>query len=121
MKSLLFTSNANTYWTAYNMKTATDEELYFNEAFTMPMFYIISYLAGLRNNKAKGAIRYMNQYPTVPTEQGVYRINNTVPVQYDVKANDDVFKSLMIDHHPDNNIDTLLEDVYAKVKPVLSR
>lgn len=50
-KKLLFTSHSNTQWIAYNFAKVPDDLLKFNEKFSIPMYYIIEFLARRRNTK----------------------------------------------------------------------
>lgn len=59
-KSIVFTSNANTAWIAYDLSSNPNKLLKFDERFEIPMFYIIELLARRRNTKDKGQLYYMN-------------------------------------------------------------
>lgn len=115
---ILFTSHSNTAWTAYNIATCNDNELYLPEDYKIAMYYIIEYLANRRNTKTTGQLYYMNQYPTVKSEKGVYKtISQTDKSEkLDYDSEDKVFKAKNINFAPDNNIDCIIDDVYNILK-----
>ena len=117
---IIFGSHSNTQWTVYNLDKAEDFELYMPEDYTVPMFYIIEYLANRRNNRKPGQLYYMNQYLTVQSEIGVFEAREAkseqsqTEFQKTLEAEDKIFKGKNINFAPDNNIDNILEDVYNK-------
>jgi len=120
LKSLNFTSHSNTAFIAYDFSKATDDQLTFNEKFTIPMYFIIEYLARRRNNKVAGSLFYMNQYLTIPEEYGIFS-TTTIDEKDDatpakMQEEDAIFKGMNINYGSDNNIDQLLEQVYDKFK-----
>ena len=115
---LIFTSYANTSWIAYDFSKVQDDLLKFNEQFTIPMYYIIEFLARRRNSKLS-KLYYMNQYLTVPAEKGVFKhepIESVKDKVGDIKQEDAAFKQLNINYAPDNNIDNILETFYELLK-----
>lgn len=115
---LLFTSHSNTSWIAYDFSKVQDDLLKFNELFTIPMYYIIEFLARRRNSKLS-KLYYMNQYLTVPAEKGVFKheqIGSVKDKVGDIKQEDAEFKQLNINYAPDNNIDNILETFYEMLK-----
>lgn len=121
---LLFTSHSNTAFIAYDFSKATDDQLKFNDKFSIPMYYIIEYLARRRNNKSQGSLFFMNQYLTIPEEKGAFttvKINKNDDVtSVQMKAEDEIFKSMNVNFASDNNIDQLLEQTYEKLKSKLN-
>lgn len=71
-KDVLLCSNANTVWICYDIGRCEFEDMRFEEKFRIPMFFIIEFLARRRNRKSRGEFNYMNMYPTVPSELGVF-------------------------------------------------
>lgn len=66
-----FCSHSNVQWMTYDLPAADDDEMYFNEQFTVDMFWIIEFLAR-RRNAHPGSLYFMNQYYTCKSELGVY-------------------------------------------------
>jgi len=103
------------------MVKADDNELFFDEKFTIDMFFIIEFLAR-RRNAHPGSLYYMNQYVTCASEQGLYKFKEGLKreqrkdLQEAMKAEDAEFRSRGINFAPDNNIDIVLENVYLKLK-----
>jgi hypothetical protein len=73
-KTIYWTSHANTSWVCYDYSIATYDDVSFNESFTIAMFYIITFLAERRNHKKDGELYYMNFYPSIKDEIGVFRL-----------------------------------------------
>lgn len=115
---LVFTSHSNTQWIIYNFSKVPDELLKFDESFTISMFYIIEYLARRRNTKRADQLYLMNQYMTVGSELGVFKALS-IEAQDDttqkIQEEDEKFKEKNVDYRPDNDIDILLELIYAKL------
>lgn len=60
-QELCFTSHANTQWIVYDVPALAGTSLLrFDESFTVPMFFIIEFLARRRNTKPAGSLFYMN-------------------------------------------------------------
>lgn len=124
LPNISFTSNANTQWIVINTSKADDNEMYFDEQYSVAMFYIIEFLAR-RKATHPNSLYYMNQYLTVESEKGVF-VNKTLN-QSDKQTSQDVlekenkiFRSSNINTVPDNNIDQVLERVYETLKKRLS-
>lgn len=116
---LLYTSHSNAQVIVYDMANVSDNLLKFDEDFTVPMFFIIEFLARRRNTKQIGQLFYMNQYLTVESEYGMFEVINTnkaEPSTDIMKSEDNKFKSKNINHIPDNNIDIVLEETAKKLK-----
>ena len=103
---------------------ADDNEMYFDEQYSVAMFYIIEFLAR-RKATHPDSLYYMNQYLTVESEKGVFA-NKTLN-QSDKQISQDIlekenkiFRSSNINTVPDNNIDQVLERVYETLKKRLS-
>ena len=117
---LMFTSHSNTSWICYNFSKVPDDLLKFNESFDIPMFMIIEYLARRRNTRVGGQPYFMNMYATIPEEVGVFKMASSFDSD-EIKpekmaAEDKMFRELNINFAPDNNIDEVLEAVWAKLK-----
>ena len=113
---MVFTSHANVAWTIYNMANYTEPEFLFDEQFTARMFMIIEFLARRKAiNAGKDSLCLMNMYPTVKSENGVFRLGT----QYDEKVPDNImqeenekFTAMNLNILPDNLIDNVLESLY---------
>lgn len=115
-----FTSHANTQWICYAAPAlASPDATAFDERFTVPMFFIIEFLARRRNTKPAGSLFFMNQYLTVGSERGTFRnlpsAANVPPSPDAMKAEDAAFKAMNVDFKPDNNIDVVLETLWEKI------
>ena len=117
---LMFTSHSNTSWICYNFSKVPDDLLKFNESFDIPMFMIIEFLARRRNTRRPDQLYRMNMYMTVPEELGVFDVSSPSagedPKPEKMAQEDQVFKSLAVNFAPDNNIDEILECLWAKLK-----
>ena len=114
-RSLYFTSHSNTAYVTYDFSKVPDDLLKFNENFSIPMFYIIEFLARRRNTKRASQIYFMNMYLAVPLEKDAIKNDPSVidpePDQKVFANEDAIFKGLNIEFAPDNNIDTVLENL----------
>lgn len=114
-EKLIFASHSNTQWIAYDFAKVTDDQIKFDEDFTIAMFYIIEFLARRRNTKKQNQVYFMNQYLTVPSELGTF---NTIELpqpkisQDIMKTEDRLFKDKKINYAADNDIDIVLETIY---------
>lgn len=113
-----FTSHCNTSYVVYDlMNVGNASKISFNEKFSIAMFYIIEFLARRRAGKCAHQLYYMNQYLSIPQEKNALRLcknaTSPQPPQDVFKAEDEIFKSLKLNYAPDNNIDLVLEDLYA--------
>ena len=130
-KAISLTSNSNTTWIAYDLTASSEKLLKFDEQFEIAMYYIIELLARRRNTKDAGSLYYMNQYITVDSELGTYRLQKKVDdekltqVQFQEKIKKDqedmikenkIFQNMKINIEPDNSVDAILEDLYKKLK-----
>ena len=117
--SISFTSHSNTSWTIYDYSKYDVCPQTYNEQFSIAMFMIIEYLARRKATKKNDQLFYMNQYLSVPSEIGVFNVVKTSQNDIDPKKmqeEDALFKSMKIDYAPDNNIDVVLDALYAKIK-----
>lgn len=118
--SVSFTSHSNTAWTTYDCsKFENGIPPLFNDKFSIAMFVIIEYLARRRATKKPGQLYYMNQYLSLPSEIGTFRLYGGKADEINQKKmqeEDQAFKALAIDFSPDNSIDKILEDFYVITK-----
>lgn len=124
LKKLSFCSHSNVHWVVINLGLADDNELYFNEDFEIPMYWIIEFLARRRNTHTD-TMYFMNQYVTCGSEQGVYKLSQQqiepnkkltiAEIREQNIAEDKHFAELKVDYHPDNNLDLLMERLYNKL------
>jgi len=116
LDGIAFTSHSNAAWIAYNMSNYSEAAFLFNEQFTARMFMIIEFLARRKAmNAGKTSLCLMNMYPTVKSENGVFKI----VAPYDEKVSDDIMKeendkfvAMNLNITPDNLIDNVLEILY---------
>lgn len=117
----VFCSHANVQWLIYDLENADDDELFFNDKFTIDMFWIIEFLARRRNTHPD-SLYFMNQYFTCASEKGIYKLKDdqkkreAEDLQTKMKEEDLLFKSMKINYAPDNNIDRVLELLYSKLE-----
>lgn len=113
------TSHSNTQWVVYDMPRLKGSDLLrFDEKFSIPMFFIIEFLARRRNTKASGSLYFMNQYLTVATEKGVFKEVKRAREPEDsakMKAEDAVFRSMNLDFTADQSLDMVLETLWEKI------
>jgi len=125
--NLVITSHSNTAWMAYDIGALGRQKdiEYFCEDFSVPMFYIIELLARRREHKRAGQLFYMNQYLTVGSELGVFRLAPALEPEREIakeimEADNQKFKDMGVKHEPDYNmnatIDALVEKIMAKAK-----
>ncbi len=119
-KQIAVTSHANTQWIAYNFAKATDSNLHFDEDFTIPMFYIIEFLARRKAEAVDGQLYFMNEYFTIEEEHGTFEaVKREEKIeQATMKKEDALFASKNVKHSPDNNIDLVASKFYLKLKAV---
>lgn len=119
---ILFTSHCNTQWIAYDFSRASDDLLKLDEDFSVPMYYIIEYLARRRNTKPENSLYFMNWYMTTSSELGVFKSladsNKTYPEDI-MRAEDAKFKSKNINCTSESNLDDILETLYMKLSKKL--
>lgn len=116
-EKLIFTSHSNPKISIINLEKYQMDKLRYDEDFTIPMFYIIEFLARRKHLKLND-LYLMNQYLTVEEENGLFidlvsDHNNFTPEQ--MQKEDQIFKSKNVDITPDNNIDGILELVAKKL------
>ena len=119
---LAVTSHSNTAWMAYDIAAlAKQKEIeYFDERFDIPMFYIVELLARRREHKLPGQLFYMNQYLTVASEHGVFRLapdlspSNPVTQQM-MQAEDEKFKAMRVKYEPDYSMDAVIDAITEKI------
>ena len=118
---LAWCSNANTAWMCYNYDIADYDDVKFDETFDFPMFYIIKFLAMRRNMKKNGELYYMNLYPSIPAEMKTFRTIESPQkskyyvdfTQEMVQKEDQKFREMNIDTHPDSDFGKLIEDIHS--------
>ena len=116
-KTIYFTSHSNPLWAIYDYDIATYENVRYDDEYLVSMYYIIDYLARKRN-RGDG---FMNYYPTLEEENGVFtqskikvppKFNMAVQMQKDGMT----FQAKNIDHHPNNNPIDVVDFVYNRLK-----
>ena len=108
---------------AYDFGAAFDDDLLrLDERFTVAMYFIIEFLARRRTLCGPESLCFMNQYMTVGSEFGAFRVHRsaadaeTRPPADVMQREDAEFKALAVDYSPDNSIDVVLERFWEKVK-----
>lgn len=121
IQNAVFCSHSNVQWNVCNLERADDNELYFDEDFSVDMFFIIEFLARRRATHPN-SLYFMNQYYTCSSEKGVFQVrpgakrDELNDVQEVMKKEDGVFKAKNVNYAPDNNIDIVLERLYETLK-----
>lgn len=112
---IVWTSHSNTAYIIYNMDNITFEEMRFDEKFNIPMFYILEFLARKRNN-GNG---FMNMYPTIPEEVGVFKKCNSYETnQIAFKSfpqEEAIFKSMNINMQAEMNVDNVMQFIETHI------
>ena len=117
-RAISFTSHSNTAYTIWNFANLIQNGVpKFNENFSIAMYMIIEFLARRKNTKNAGQLYFMNQYLSVAEENKTY---GTLDVKQNISksimaSEDAIFKSLNVNHAPDNNIDHILDALYSKM------
>lgn len=116
-KTIYYTSHSNPLWAIYDYDIANFENVSYDEEFLVPMFYIIDFLARKRN-RGEG---FMNYYPTIEEENGVFKQSpvKVVPrynIATQMQKDGMHFQAKNIDHHPNNNPLDVLDFVYKTLK-----
>lgn len=121
-KRIALTSHSNTQWIAYNLAKATNSNLHFDEDFTIPMYYIIEFLARRKAEAVEGQLYFMNNYFTVEEEHDVFKSFNAEQKldQEQLKKEDAIFASKKVNHVADNNVDLVATQFYLKLKSLAS-
>lgn len=118
ISQIAVTSHSNTSWIAYNFAKATDSELHFDEDFSIPMYYIIEFLARRKKEGRADQLYFMNQYLTVGNEFGVFE-KCAKDKKLDEKMLEKegvIFSSKSIKHAADVNLDVVLSRLYEKLE-----
>ena len=119
-KTIYWTSNANTSWVCYDYSKSSYEDLEFDENFKIPMYYIIKFLAERRNHRKPGELYYMNFYPTIKDEIGVFRSvkleEKSQVSQQDFENERMIFESYKINHSADMAVEPVMDDMFALLK-----
>ena len=116
--SISYCTNANTCWIAYNLESCPGN-LAFDERFSVPMYFIVEFMARRRNSKVPGSINYMNAYPTVSSEIEVLSL---LPVKEkkvskeEFMENHKLFSSLNVQKDPDIDVEKILMDTVAVLR-----
>lgn len=117
LPDLAFTSHANPQWMVFNMNLSTYEDMEFDEQFSIPMFYIVSFLANRREHSSETDLNFMGLYPTPLSEVGVFRridCNADVKIE-NLQSEEIIFKSKGKIINADNSLDIVLERLYEKL------
>ena len=116
-KEISFTSHANIAYTIWNFAKLLLNVPKFNNSFSVAMYMIIEFLARRRKDKDAKQLYFMNQYLSIAEENktfGSLNVKQNIS-QQTMAAEDAIFKSLNVNHAPDNNIDVVLDTLYAKI------
>lgn len=119
-KTIYWTSHANTSWICYNYSNSEFKDFEFDEKFKIPLYYIIKFLAERRNNKKTGELNYMNFYPTIYEEQGIFKTVKTdefkVFSKEDHNIESKIFNELNVNYKADFNVEPIMDDLYEILK-----
>lgn len=117
-KTIIWTSHSNPNVTLIDIDAFDigKEEKVFDDRFEIPMFWIIKFLCE-RSRDKKG---FMNHYPTISDEIGVYRAVNfgdgIKPTQELMQKEDAMFTELGLDHTPNQNVEALMDFIIERLK-----
>jgi len=124
-KKIYWTSHANTGWVCYDLSKAEYEDIRFEDSFTIAMYFIIEFLARRRNTKKQNELYYMNYYPSIEEEIGVF---SPLPQKFppEQKSEDEmkdekerfekeniIFQNMKVNNQADMSIEQIIEDMYA--------
>jgi hypothetical protein len=120
-KTLYFTSHANTSWMTWNPSVAKTEDLLFDDRFSIPMYFIVKFLADRRSRHVKGELSYMNLYPTIEEERDVFHLvtlENLIPEPSNKvgEAELKLFGELKVDVSPTLDINVVMEDIVSTLQ-----
>jgi len=113
-KTIIWTSHANPNVMVLDIDKLESGKM-FDDRFDIPMFWIIKYLCERARDK-KG---FMNHYPTIEDEIGVYKCGNfggIEPTQEQLKKEDELFKSFNLDHSPNMSVEVLMDFIIDRLK-----
>ena len=114
-KTIAWCSNANTAWICYNMDIATYDDIKFEDIFTVPVYYIVEFLARRRNIKKVNELYYMNLYPSIQEELNVFTVDSSVSKyqqsEEQTKKENEIFISMKINHVPDSDVNAVMDDI----------
>lgn len=113
-KTIIWTSHANPNIMAIDVDKLETDKL-FDDRFEIPMFWIIKYLCERARDK-KG---FMNHYPTIDDEVGVYKCGNFKGLEITaemMKKEDQMFSELHLDHSVHMNVEELMDFIIDRLK-----
>ena len=118
ISQIAVTSHSNTSWVAYNFVKATDSELHFDEDFSIPMYYIIEFLARRKKEGRADQLYFMNQYLTVGNEFGVFEkcVKDQKLDEKLLEKEGAIFSAKNIKHTADVNLDQVMSRLYEKLE-----
>lgn len=115
-KTIMWTSHANPNITLVDIdKFDFKDGHVFDDRFEIPMFWIIKFLCERARNKQG----FMNHYPTIEEEIGVYKIGDFKGSnfsQQQMQIEDKMFSELNLDHTPNQNVEALMEFMMKQLK-----
>lgn len=113
-KTIIWTSHSNPNLMCLKVDEIPDSSM-FDDRFEIPMFWIIKYLCERARDK-KG---FMNHYPTIADEIGVYKcvsFKSIEPTAEQMKKEDELFRSLNLDHSPNMSVEALMDFIIDRLK-----
>lgn len=119
--AIVTTSHSNLQWVCYDFSKVPNELLSFDEQFTVPMYYIIDFLAKRKASKKDG-LYFMNQYLSVSSEYGVFKALPEASSDFSqetMQREDAAFKAKNLNCSPDNNVDVVLENIWKKMSAII--
>lgn len=115
-KTIYFTSHANMSWTCFNYGIATYDDIKLDDRFSVPLYFIVEFLARRRNTKKENELYFMNCYPTIAEERNVFRLledyedQKIDAKQYNVEG--ELFKTLNVNHMADTAVEPVMESLH---------
>ena len=113
-KTIIWTSHSNPNLMCLKVDELPEGNM-FDDRFEIPMFWIIKYLCERARDK-KG---FMNHYPTIADEIGVYKCGNFSGLNTSneqMKKEDELFNSLKLDHTPNMSVEALMDFMIERLK-----
>ena len=121
-KAIVNTTHCNTKWTIFRLCAEEFQKdqtnLFFDEKYTIPMFYILERLSRRRAHRGIHQPYFYNSYLTVDSENGVFKPalkSNQNFAKELFEKEDKIFRESRINITPDTNVDVVIETLYNKL------
>lgn len=115
-KTIYFTTHANPSWSCFNYGISSFDDIRLDDRFSIPMYYIIEFLARRRNNKRENELYFMNCYPTIMEERNVFGLVDGYvepPINQELYLKEgNLFNSLNIQHKADTAVEPVMDSIH---------